>query len=266
MPNTMVNAASASATRSVPSCHQATAGAPSELRAGGEHVIARGHRLQLQRDVGDDADDGDQRDQRGQQRALAVAAGDEVGDRGDPVGLRDADHLAHHDPGQQHRQHRPEVDRQEPDPGGGRAPDAAEIGPGGAVDGQRQRVDPGVVDHRAAACRAPVGEGGDREQQQQVAEGNAEDERPGDHQSSDRMGRLAAGLRALLHAFNTYPMISITWTPFTRGHLVSPFSTAARLPRPAPRSAPPRSRRAPPATAAARAPWHPGPRRSASGS
>ena len=184
VPNTMVKAASASATKSVPSRHQATP-APRALRAGGEQVVAGGHRLQLQRDVRDDADDGDQCDQRGQQRALAIAAGDEVGDRGDPVGLRDADHLAHHDPGQQHRQHRPEVDRQEPDAGRRRAPDAAEVGPGGAVDRQRQRIDPGVADHRAARRRAPVAEGGDREQQQQVAEGDAENQRRRDHRSAE---------------------------------------------------------------------------------
>ena len=161
------------------------------LRAGGQQVIAGGHRLQLQRDVGHDADDGDQRDERGERRALAVAAGDEVGDRGDAVGPGDADHLAHHDPGEQHRQHRPEVDRQEPDPGRRRPPDAAEIGPGGAVDRQRQRVDPGVADHRAAERRPPVGEGGDREEQHQVAERDAEDQRGGDH-GAIRRGRPRA--------------------------------------------------------------------------
>ena len=147
------------------------------FRAGGQQMIAGRDRLELQGDVGNDADHGDQGDERGQAGALAVAAGYEVGDRGDAVSAGDADHLAHQDPGQQHRQHRPEVDWQEPDPGRRCPPDAAEVGPGGAVDGQRQRVDPGVVDHRAAERRPPVAEGGDGKEQQQVAEGDPEDQR-----------------------------------------------------------------------------------------
>ena len=138
-------------------------------------AIAAGDGLQLQRDVGHDADHGDQRHQPGQQRALAVAAGDEVGDRRDAVAARDADHLAHHHPGQHHRQRRPEVDRQEPHAGRRRAADAAEVGPGGAVHRHRQRVDPGVADDRAALARAPVAEAGHREQQQQVGERRADD-------------------------------------------------------------------------------------------
>jgi hypothetical protein len=47
---------------------------------------ATGNALELQGDVGHDAHHRDQRDQAGQQGAFAVAAGDEVGDRGDAVG------------------------------------------------------------------------------------------------------------------------------------------------------------------------------------
>ena len=153
VPKIIVNAASASATNSVPSRHQ-PGGAAAKPGVGGEQVIAGGHRLELQRDVGNDADHGDQRHQRRQQRALAVAAGDEVGDRGDPIGLGDPDHLANDEPGQKHRQHRPEIDRQEPDAGRRRPADAAEIGPGRAIDRQGQRIDPAAGDHRAAASRA----------------------------------------------------------------------------------------------------------------
>ena len=51
----------------------------------GQQRQPAGDRLQLQRHVGQDADQRDQRHQRGQRAALAVAAGDEVGDRGDAV-------------------------------------------------------------------------------------------------------------------------------------------------------------------------------------
>ena len=45
------------------------------------------HRLELQCDIGNGADDGDQRDGGGDRLALAVARGDEVGDRGDVLRL-----------------------------------------------------------------------------------------------------------------------------------------------------------------------------------
>jgi hypothetical protein len=99
-----------------------------------------------------------------------MAAGDEVGDRGDAVAPCDADHLAQHHPRQQHRQCRPEVDRQEPDARRRCAADAAEVGPGGAVHAHRQRVHPGIADQRAALPRASVGQVRHREQQQQVGE------------------------------------------------------------------------------------------------
>ncbi len=181
VPKTIVKPASASATYSVPSCHHAAGSAAATPGGAGQHAVAGVDRLQLQRDVGHDADHRDQRHQPGQQRALAVTAGDEVGDRGDAVGARDADHLAQHQPGQQHRQRRSEVDRQEPDAARGRAADAAEIGPGGAIDRDRQRVDPGVGDHRALLHGAPVGPPGDDEQQQQVRERRAEHQRRRDH-------------------------------------------------------------------------------------
>ena len=62
---------------------------------GGQQGVAGRYRLELQGGVGHDAHQRDQRDQPGQQRAFAVTAGDEVGNRGDAVGLGDADHLAH---------------------------------------------------------------------------------------------------------------------------------------------------------------------------
>jgi len=152
----------------------------SGLAAGGtagHQRVAAGHRLELQRDIGDDTDERDQRHQRRQRAALAVAAGDEIGDRGDAPGARDADHLAQHCPGQHHRQRRPQIDRQEPHAGARGAADAAEVGPGAAVDAHRERVHPAVGDDAAPRVGAAVGPGGDREERQQVGEGGTDDQR-----------------------------------------------------------------------------------------
>ena len=115
--------------------------------AGSEQRVAAGDGLQLQCDVRQDADQRDHRHQRRQRPALAIAAGDEVGDRRDAVLARDADHLAQHRPSQQHRQRRPQVDRQEPQARRRGAADAAEVGPRRAVNTHRQGIDPGVADH-----------------------------------------------------------------------------------------------------------------------
>ena len=64
-------------------------------------------------------------------------------------------------------------------------------GPGAAVRRHRQRIDPGIADHRAALARAPVAVGRHREQQQQVGEGHTDDQRRVDHQSS-RPSRINA--------------------------------------------------------------------------
>ena len=143
----------------------------------GEDREAARHRLELERDIRNRSDDRDDGDGRSDRLALAVAAGDEVGDRGDAPGARDADHLAQHAPGQHHRQRRPQVDGQEPQPGGGGAADAAEVGPGAAVDRQAQGIDPGVADHAAAGGGAAVGPGGHAEQRQQVGQRRPEYDR-----------------------------------------------------------------------------------------
>ena len=148
---------------------------------GGQQRVSGGDGFQLQCDVRHDADHGDQGHQPGQQRALAVAAGNEVGNRGDAVGLGDADHLAQHHPRQHHRQGGAEVDRQKPDTTRRSAAHAAEVGPGGAVHRHRQRVDPGVVDDRASLLCAPVADPRHREQQQQVRERRDDDQRGREH-------------------------------------------------------------------------------------
>ena len=137
--------------------------------AAGQHGITSGHGLELQRDVGHDAHHRNQRDQPGQHRALAVAAANEVGDRGDAVGLGDAVHFAQHHPAQQHGQGRPEIDRQKPHAARSRAADAAKVGPCGAIHRHGQRVHPGVVNDRATQRRAAVGPIGHTKEQQQIA-------------------------------------------------------------------------------------------------
>jgi len=140
--------------------------------------------LDLQADVGDDANDGNRRNQRREQQGLAVAKAEEVRDRGDAIGLGDA-----HDPGEHHHregghQGRPEVDRQEGEPRGGGAADAPVKGPRGAVHGEREGVDVGVVDKAAPASLLALGDPGDAEQQQQVAQQDEEDVVGGEHRVS----------------------------------------------------------------------------------
>ena len=130
----------------------------------GQHPEPNRDSLELQCDVGNDANHGDDRDHAGEHRALSVPAADEVGDRRDAVAFGDAHHLAHDQPCQHHRQGGPEIDWQKPDARAGGTADAAEIGPGTAVDRYRQGVDPGVADHGAALRRATVTPGGNGEQ------------------------------------------------------------------------------------------------------
>ena len=89
-------------------------------------------------------------------RALAVARGDEVGERGDAVDLADADDLAQTNHHSTAISVGPEVDRQEADAVGGGAAHAAVEGPGRGIDRERQRVDVRVGDDRAALVGALV--------------------------------------------------------------------------------------------------------------
>ena len=73
-------------------------------------------RLQLQRDVGHHAEHGDDGHEAAEQLALAVARRDEVGDRGDALGLADPHHLQQQRTPQGGNQGRTEIDRQEADP------------------------------------------------------------------------------------------------------------------------------------------------------
>ena len=149
-----------------------------------DHRDAGRDGFELERDVRHDADHRDQRDDAAEQGALAVARGDEVGDRGDAVGLGDAQHLAQHEPPQAGHHGRAEVDRQKAEAARRGAPDAAVVGPGGAVDRDRERVDVGVVDDAAALVGAPVAEIGDREQPAQIGARDQQDRPAAQHLSA----------------------------------------------------------------------------------
>ena len=84
--------------------------------APGDHLVAAGDRLELQRDVGGDRHDGGEGDEDGEARALAVARGDEVGDRGDAVDPADPHQLAQDEPPADEDQRRAEIDGDELEP------------------------------------------------------------------------------------------------------------------------------------------------------
>ena len=132
-----------------------------------------GDSLELKRDVGHRADDGDQRHGRGHRLALAVARGDEIGDRRDVLRLGELDDPAQERRAEADHQDRADIDRQKVDTGAGGKADRAEEGPGGAVDRQRQRIDQSTG---AAALRRrqAVTVARDEKQEADVAEGGCD--------------------------------------------------------------------------------------------
>ena len=165
--------------------HRGAAARHDDFRVAEQQADGAGHRLELQSDIGNDADHGDDGDQATEEMALAVARGNEVGDRRDAVGLDDANHLQQHEPAERHHQRGTEVDRQETDPGNGGAANAAVERPGGAVNGHRQRVDGRVGDDRLALVGAPVTPPGHGKQQPKVEQHSGDDDRSFEH-----LGRL----------------------------------------------------------------------------
>ena len=135
-----------------------------------QRVDRQRHGLQLQGDVGQRAGDGDDRDDGGDGLALAVAGGEEVGDRGDVLALGEAHDAQQEAPAEREQQDRAEIDGDEIVAGGGGNADAAEERPGGAVDRQRQGIDerPAVARLGEAAC--PVGIPREREQDTHVSQ------------------------------------------------------------------------------------------------
>ena len=130
-----------------------------DVRVLQQDLEAAGDRLELERDVGDDAEDGDDRDEPAEELTLPVARGDEVGDRRDAVGLADADDLPLHEPPEPHDERGSEVDGQEPDAARRRAPHAPVEGPGAAVDREGEaRLGAPVAVRRDGEQHAEVGE------------------------------------------------------------------------------------------------------------
>ncbi len=131
---------------------------------GGQHREGGGYRLQLQGDVGQRTDQRHQAGEGRQRLGLAVARGDEVGDRGDVLTLGDADHLGQYRPEQQEGQQRADEDTGERPARGGGLADGAVVGPGGAIDGQRQAVDDrAAVGRPVAACIAIAAPGNQKQ-------------------------------------------------------------------------------------------------------
>ncbi len=155
--------------------HRRHLGGHDDLGILDENREAARDRLQLQRNVGNDPDDRDDGHDAAEERALPIAGGDEVGERGDAVLLRDAQDLAHDDPPEGDHQGRPDVDREEPDAVARGAPHAAVKGPSRRVDRQREAVDIWVGDHRAAGVGALVRVIGDREKEAEVRERGYDD-------------------------------------------------------------------------------------------
>ncbi len=101
-----------------------------------QQVDAKHDAFELQGDIGQHADQADQRNDHRQGLRLAVACGDEVGDRGDVLLFADQHHFLQHPGCEDQQQDRPQVDGKEsPELFGGLA-DRAEEGPAGAVHGQ----------------------------------------------------------------------------------------------------------------------------------
>ncbi len=111
------------------------------------------HGLQLDRDVGHHANGGDRRNKGAQGLALAIAGREEVGDGGDVLAFGDFGDALQKRPAKGENQDRPDIDRQEIKTRARGDADTAEIGPGGAVDAERQGIDEGA----GRAGFSPVG-------------------------------------------------------------------------------------------------------------
>ena len=163
---------------------------------GDEAGDAGGNRLQLQGDVRHRADDGDDGGERRDRRVLAVARADEVGDGGDALRLGVPDQPLDEARCEDEDEDRAEIDRQEGQPVARRHADRAEKCPGGAVDGEAERIDARPADARPAGRRPAVSPPGHGEQQQQIDD-RREDDDPAMQFSSSRRpdGSGAAPLR-----------------------------------------------------------------------
>ena len=140
-----------------------------------QRVDREGHRLQLQRDVGQGAGNGDDGDGGGDGLTLAVAGSKEVGDRGDVLALGQPHDAQQEAPAESKKQDRTEVDGEEVVALGGGEPDAAEERPGGAVDRERQGVDQRPAVARPGEAAGTVGIPRQRKQDTDVSERKRDD-------------------------------------------------------------------------------------------
>jgi hypothetical protein len=144
----------------------------------------RRHRFELQRDVGDHADDRDQRDGRRHRLTLAVARGDEVGDRGDVLALGEPHDADDERIGEAHHQHRSDIDGEKVKAGARRHTNRTEERPRGAVDRQRQRIDEKPRAAAADALAAAVAVTRYQEQKPDIGERDDDNEPTLQHQDT----------------------------------------------------------------------------------
>ena len=144
-------------------------------------VDRKGHRLQLQGDVGERAGNGDDGDDGGNGLALAVAGSEKVGNRGDVLALGQAHDAQQEAPAEDEQQDRAEIDGDEIVAGGRGLSDAAEERPRGTVDGERQRVDQRPAVARPGEASGAVGIPRQRKQDTDVSQRKPDDTPAFDH-------------------------------------------------------------------------------------
>jgi hypothetical protein len=162
----------------------------------GEQIEALRHRLELQRDVRHQAEQRDAGRQRADGRALAEARGEQIGNRGAVAAARLL-HQAHQQrPGQQVQEDGADKSGRHPPAMPQRLGHRAVEGPRGAIDRQRQCVDPAPVPREGLRPTLAVDRGSE---QQADPEGRAEGQQgAGGHGagSSGEKGQGAGGLES----------------------------------------------------------------------
>ena len=117
-----------------------------------------GGAFQLERDIGNDRGQEPACGERAHGGGLAVACGEEVRDGARVVLPAESDQAAYDEEAEQKKERRAEIDGQIIPAAAGRFAHRAVEGPAGAVDAERQRIEPGAPDrarvHRFGACVA----------------------------------------------------------------------------------------------------------------
>ena len=150
------------------------------------------NRLELQGDIGDDGDERDEGDGRRHELVLAVAGGDQIGDRGRVLRLRET-----RDAGEEPRAKKKDEDRPHIDAEKGDAIDRGEIdravdGPRGAIDAQAKRSTPWRANVPKARFSAPIAILRDHEEEAQIDECREDDRPAGDHLASPHVPHAQA--------------------------------------------------------------------------